>query len=235
MAIIEELWILQQHYDLLHRIERNLKEPASLEKIMRLGSLLKDTEERLEELQNRIETSEKNLRKNNMLLRELEDQLKDIEKNLYEENIRDIKQLTLLDKERESISKDIEYLEIDLLKSMELIDRLRKEYDDLSQTFNGHRKEYTRLVKEHRSLMKKYEDKAKAERKEIERLMSNIDGELLKRFDDLLRTKKTAVAEVVGDRCSGCNMVLPAITLDRLKKSEEVLQCENCHRILYLP
>lgn len=235
MSTLDKLWLLQQHYNVLSDIEKNLKEPSTLEKIKALGILLRNTEKRLEDLQYIIETNEKTLKKNNIFLKDLEYQLKEIEKNLYEENITDIKQLTLLYKERENITNDIENLEIDLLKNMEIIEELRKEQDDLSKTFKEHRKEYTKLVKEHRLLMNQYEIKAQLEKEEIERLMSTIDGEVLKRFHNLIKTKRIAVVEVIDNRCTGCNMVLPSVILDRLKKNAEVILCENCHRILYLP
>lgn len=235
MSTLDKLWLLQQHYNVLSEIEKNLKEPSTLEKIKALGILLRNTEKRLEDLQYIIETNEKTLKKNNIFLKDLEYQLKEIEKNLYEENITDIKQLTLLDKERENITNDIENLEIELLKNMEIIEELRKEQDDLSKTFKEHRKEYTKLVKEHRVLMNQYEIKAQLEKKEIERLMSTIDGGVLKRFHNLIKTKRIAVVEVIDNRCTGCNMVLPSVILNRLKKNTEVILCENCHRILYLP
>lgn len=235
MATINDLWVLQKHYDALSEIEKNLKKPSTLAEIKKLGIVLRDIEVKLEKIEREIDANEKKLKKNNILFTELEYQLKEIEKNLYEENISDIKQLTHLDKERENIKNDIEELETELLGNMELIEELKKEYDYLNNNFIEYKKEYTRLVKEHRTLMDEYEKKIHMERIEIEKLMSNIDGELINRFEKLIKTKKVAVVEVIDNRCSGCNMVLPSIILGRLRKNDEILLCENCHRILYLP
>ena len=45
--------------------------------------------------------------------------------------------------------------------------------------------------------------------------------------------KGIAVAEVVGGRCSVCNITLRLQFFQDLKKSEEIMVCESCQRILY--
>ena len=44
-----------------------------------------------------------------------------------------------------------------------------------------------------------------------------------------------AVAEVVGGACSACYMHLrPQVQLN-VKKGDEIVVCENCSRIMYMP
>ena len=235
MSTMKVLWELQLHYNLLWEIENSIKEPSSLENIKRLGMLLKDIDMKMEDLQKRIEFEEKSLKKNNTLLKDLEYQLKKVEKKLYEADIVNINHLTLLDRERETLNKNIENVETELLKNMESIEEMKKEYDNLNKSFRKYRKEYTRLVKEHKNLINQYERKADYERAEIKRIKSTIDGNILKKFEDLIKTKRIAVAEVIDNRCSGCNMLLPSIILDKMRKDDDIVLCDNCHRMLYLP
>lgn len=235
MSTMKVLWELQLHYNLLWEIENSIKEPSSLENIKRLGMLLKDMDVKMEDIQKRIEFEEKSLKKNNTLLKDLEYQLKKVEKKLYEADIVNINHLTLLDRERETINKNIENVETELLKNMESIEEMKKEYDNLNKSFRKYRKEYTRLVKEHKNLINQYERKADYERAEIKRIKSTIDGNILKKFEDLIKTKRIAVAEVIDNRCSGCNMLLPSIILDKMRKDDDIVLCDNCHRMLYLP
>lgn len=235
MSTMKVLWELQLHYNLLWEIENSIKEPSSLENIKRLGMLLKDIDMKMEDLQKRIEFEEKSLKKNNTLLKDLEYQLKEVEKKLYEADIVNINHLTLLDRERETLNKNIENVETELLKNMESIEEMKKEYDNLNKSFRKYRKEYTRLVKEHKNLISQYERKADNERTEIKRIKSTIDENVLKKFEDLIKTKRIAVAEVIDNRCSGCNMLLPSIILDKMRKDDDIVLCDNCHRMLYLP
>lgn len=233
--MIKELWELQKHYKLLWEIENSIKDPSNLESIKRLRMLLKDMDMKIEDLQNRIGFYEKSMKKNNILLRDLEYKLKEIEKKLYETDIVNFNHLTLLDREREVLNNNIENVETELLKNMEYIEELKKEHENLSRSFRKYKKDYTRLIKEHRNLMSQYEKKAEDERTEIERISSTIDGNILKNFENLLKTKRIAVVEVIENRCSGCNMLLPSIILDKLGKDDEIVFCDNCHRMLYLP
>lgn len=235
MSTMKVLWELQLHYNLLWEIENSIKEPSSLENIKRLGMLLKDMDVKMEDIQKRIEFKEKSLKKNNTLLKDLEYQLKEVEKKLYEADIVNINHLTLLDRERETLNKNIENVETELLKNMESIEEMKKEYDNLNKSFRKYRKEYTRLVKEHKNLINQYERKADYERAEIKRIKSTIDENVLKKFEDLIKTKRIAVAEVIDNRCSGCNMLLPSIILDKMRKDDDIVLCDNCHRMLYLP
>lgn len=235
MYNVEKLWLLQQHYSQLEEIEKILKAPSTLEKIKKLNLILRNTEKKLDDLRSKINSNQKILRRKDLALKDLEYRLKEIEKKLYEENITDIDQLSILDKERKKIKRDIENMEINLLETIELIENLKKEYENLQEEFKEYRIGYTKLVKEHKSLMNQYEKKAQGEKREIEKISSNIDDELLEKFNNLIKTRKMAVVEVLENRCSGCNMVLPSIILDKLKRNNQIVICENCQRILYLP
>ncbi len=55
------------------------------------------------------------------------------------------------------------------------------------------------------------------------------------RFMRLLESKKgTAVAAVVDGSCSLCHFALRPHLQQRVRRCEEIISCETCHRILYL-
>jgi predicted nucleic acid-binding Zn-ribbon protein len=45
--------------------------------------------------------------------------------------------------------------------------------------------------------------------------------------------KGIAVAEVIGGRCSMCNILLRLQFFQDLKKADDIMVCESCQRILY--
>ncbi len=54
-------------------------------------------------------------------------------------------------------------------------------------------------------------------------------------FMRLLESKKgTAVAAVVDGSCSLCHFALRPHLQQRVRRCEEIISCETCHRILYL-
>ena len=66
-------------------------------------------------------------------------------------------------------------------------------------------------------------------------LADRIPPDLLRRYEGL-RTKLggTGAARLVGNSCTGCHLMLPAMEVDRIKKAapDAVITCDNCGRIL---
>ncbi|MDA8062661.1 MAG: C4-type zinc ribbon domain-containing protein [Actinomycetota bacterium] len=79
-------------------------------------------------------------------------------------------------------------------------------------------------------------------RSEIDRLMAERSGvaaslpaELLATYERLRqRLGGVGAARLVGDRCAGCHLTLPATELDRVRHlpADAVVTCEQCGRIL---
>jgi predicted nucleic acid-binding Zn-ribbon protein len=108
------------------------------------------------------------------------------------------------------------------------------------------------FVKTHDRELKQYQSSYEAERKQIDEELSSIDGELevqQKKFEalvpdlkpDLLRRYEmikgrrngVAVVSARNSICSGCNMNLPPQLYNELQRSEELICCPNCNRIIY--
>ena len=70
---------------------------------------------------------------------------------------------------------------------------------------------------------------------EAKNLESGIDPKNRARFMRLLESKKgTAVAVVVEGSCSLCHFALRPHLQQRVRRCEEIITCETCHRILYM-
>jgi len=65
-------------------------------------------------------------------------------------------------------------------------------------------------------------------------IVAEIKPATYQRYERARKARKgIAVAEVVGGRCSGCNISLRPQFFQDLKKGEEIMTCESCQRILY--
>ncbi len=66
------------------------------------------------------------------------------------------------------------------------------------------------------------------------KLAAEVEEELLDTYDRLLRTKNgEAVVGLRHDVCSGCHMKVTPTTSSIARHAREIVQCENCARILY--
>jgi uncharacterized protein len=69
------------------------------------------------------------------------------------------------------------------------------------------------------------------------RLARAVPGELLRDYERLrTRLGGVAVARLIGGRCDGCHLSLPAVELDRIRhqSSGKLEHCEQCGRVLVI-
>ena len=65
-------------------------------------------------------------------------------------------------------------------------------------------------------------------------LAGKIDEDLLARFERLFKSKgDAAVVAVEHGVCTGCHMKVTTATAAQVKAGKEIVNCENCGRILY--
>ena len=70
--------------------------------------------------------------------------------------------------------------------------------------------------------------------KERTEIAGKIDEDLLSRFERLFKSKGDAVVvPLEHEVCTGCHMKVTTQTAHRAKAGKEIVNCENCGRILY--
>ena len=95
--------------------------------------------------------------------------------------------------------------------------------------------------KDFAELKKQHEDELRAGTEELDRLRkaaesaaAKVEPALLERYNRIKQNRPMPVTMLRDGRCMGCNMELPSRDLAKLKKSDAIVECENCGRILYL-
>lgn len=233
MDALDLLWQLQKHDDNLQGIRERLEELEQGGAINKIATTMKKTELKLTDLKFRLKDAEKKLNKNNSTLKDLDFKLDETEKELYEGNISDLRQLGYLDKEREVLRQQIDEKEIEILSQMEEMEELKKEFIEIEKDFETLKIEYRRLIEQYKELIEQFKQKAKKEAEEKEKILTQIGEKIFNKYAQLKKIKGNAIVQIIDYKCSGCNVVLPTIVVDRLKFNSEIVHCENCGRILY--
>ena len=70
-------------------------------------------------------------------------------------------------------------------------------------------------------------------RARTEKEAGNVAADLLERYKTIKQHCTPPMARLVDGQCSGCFMALPSATLRKIAAGEEVVECDNCGRILY--
>lgn len=66
-----------------------------------------------------------------------------------------------------------------------------------------------------------------------EKLATNVEEDLLDIYNRLFASKQEAVVALEHGVCMGCHMTLTTQTMVRVKGNREIVNCEQCGRILY--
>lgn len=62
-----------------------------------------------------------------------------------------------------------------------------------------------------------------------------LDGELLRIYTRLMKSRDAAVVVVADGSCQGCGMTLTPQTYNEVKRNDRMFTCPSCNRILYFP
>ena len=73
-------------------------------------------------------------------------------------------------------------------------------------------------------------------KKEREGLLAGVKPELLERYDMIFENKDDyAIVTIEHGACGGCHMAIIPQVMNEVKRGHELVMCENCGRILFLP
>jgi uncharacterized protein len=136
---------------------------------------------------------------------------------------------------------EIEFAQQEIRKSEDRILELMSESEPLEKAVKAAEASLAAQKKEVEAEKATAREKTAADQKEIEGLMAErktIVSEMTPRIaSEYERIRKgragVAIVEVVGGRCSKCNMIVRPQILQELRRQDSVMTCENCKRMLY--
>ncbi|HZK32937.1 MAG TPA: C4-type zinc ribbon domain-containing protein [Tissierellaceae bacterium] len=235
MLELDLLCKLEKHHNSLDRYNKELKELLQKMSIDEIGMKIIKKENQLKVLVKRKEDAKVQLRKKEQDLKGYNYKIKEVDTKLYNGETKDINQLEKWSIEKESIVNFVDDTEIKVLELMEEIENLTEESNLLKSSLVKIKNEYKNQSIEYREIESNLNMNIKTEKNIINNLENKIDKKLLNRYKLIRKNKKTAVAEVRNNICSGCNISISTYILENMKRDEEIVYCELCGRILYKP
>ncbi len=170
--------------------------------------------------------------KNNIHLAELKTKLEDISKKNNE--VSNEKELKALQLEEEIAKEQVSFANEEIIRLDEIAAAKEEELKELQEKLT----EEEESIKEIQIAV----DNAIEEINQERNTVSQERGQLLEKFDKKILTfyekirrwaKDTAVVPVKDQACYGCFMKINDKTYSEVIKSEEIINCPHCGRILY--
>ncbi|HJS52034.1 MAG TPA: C4-type zinc ribbon domain-containing protein [Pyrinomonadaceae bacterium] len=140
-------------------------------------------------------------------------------------------------RETDALQKQIGAFETQIVEKMTAVEEIEKELETRADEINSHdskRDEALAAFDAELTASKSELDTETAKRDEI---FKTLPDRLASVYNRLVQRSRDgiAVAEVVNGSCSACYMGLrPQVNLE-IKRGDQIITCESCTRILYIP
>jgi predicted nucleic acid-binding Zn-ribbon protein len=158
-----------------------------------------------------------------------------VEKKLFGGSLKNPKELM-------AFQQDLDILKTQRGEREDKLLVLMMDVESSQQDVNLKKSDFERIEREwNENQQKLSQEKAKLETElaDLEQkrnlLAGQIDSDSLSLYEEVRRVKQgQAVAKVMQGRCQGCRISLPVSDQQRARMGQELVQCSNCGRILYL-
>lgn len=231
--MLESILEYQKKDAQLVAIEREIAESKAKKVVNQMASFVKSAQQKLVVI-------EKNA---SSLLEEF--------KKISEEFYADVKKVESLSKKKyETLDKDelkvCEKEANDLVAKLLVVEKniasLSKKIKDTLNDFDVTKDQGMKAKQRHTQGLNSYNELVKSKqveidklKKELEELASKTDKKFLTKYQKMREDKKFPVfVPLNANSCGGCSMELPSSQLNKIQENG-MLECENCHRIIYIP
>ena len=166
-------------------------------------------------------------------LDDLQEKTRQVDSKLYGGKTKDPKELVNLEKEVKALRSQIKTKEDSLLGLMSQVDQM--ESDVRATVEESERLEQERAQRQETLVPRKGELEIELAALNGERGKSaqRIDSEALSIYERIRPARGQAVAKVERGRCLGCHIAVPTSQWQKARAGD-LIQCNNCSRILYL-
>ncbi len=230
MSLAGQLYKLQQ-LDL--ELQKKQQELNEVENQLSDNKALVVAESKVASQKEQLEDAKKKQKSSDWELEDLQEKIRQIDSKLYSGKTKDPKELVNLEKEVKGLKSQIRTKEDTLLGLMsqveeteakvkttaEEIERLKREWEQRQETFRPRKGEIETVFA-----------KLSGDRN---RLAQQIDSEAFNIYERIRLTRGQAVVKVERGRCLGCHITVPTSQWQKAKAGD-LIQCNNCSRILYL-
>lgn len=140
-------------------------------------------------------------------------------------------------RETDALQKQITAFETQIVEIMEEVEGIEKELEERADEISSLDAKRDAALAEFDKALAKEKTEFNSQTKHRQTAFATLPARLASVYDRLAQRSRDgiAVAEVVGGACSACYMHLrPQVQLN-VKKGDEIITCESCTRILYMP
>ncbi|RDU57997.1 zinc ribbon domain-containing protein [Helicobacter sp. MIT 99-5507] len=191
------------------------------------------TKDELESLQNSAKRAKVDISANELIIQENSEKIEQIDKKMA--SVKSEQEIRALDAENGLAKEKIAY-------ANEQIAHIHKELESFvekEEEIQNRIQELEKEIEVSKEDVQKKTAKVKAELKKVfdnkEKIAKNIDNKVLIFYEKIRKwAKDTSIVVVKKQACSGCYIRINDMVYSELLKSDDIITCPHCGRILYI-
>jgi len=230
-----DLLLKYQNLDILvDNCENQRKSSPLRQKLIELKNYLTDQQTLLLKLE--AETDKKNvvLNRINHEFESCANELVSERVKLESEHVKTLRQTEQMRDIALEIKERLNRKSQELTKLLDEINTFEKKLDSIRINIIRAKKEYTGVKAKYDEEFEIFQKESAVLKGDRDAVGANVDVSLLARYVKIKDRRSTAVVMIENERCGGCNMMLASVLLQSIRDKNDIIECENCGRLLYL-
>jgi len=229
--------------ELLYRLQEVDLSISNMEKSLEDTPLIREVNEKQEEVEGRkaeLEDTKEEIVRKKKKVKKLESELQQkseesssLRKKMYGGEIASTRELEQMEKKLNLLEQEKGELENSIIEEMEIIEEIESRKKKQEEELSGEEKKLKELnekLEQEQEQIKEELEKMRGRRTE---LAEQVEPRFMERYETYSqRFNGRGIANVVRDICEGCRVYISSAIKGRLYKSNSLVYCENCGRIL---
>jgi len=233
MDRLDTLWKYQELDLAMDQYILDKKNSDLRQKLLKLRDYLIKQEETLVKLDDDAEQKNNLLSKVQHEYNEISSTIKSQIEKLQAGEIKALDELEEMTKEGLALKDRIRKKEDELKKLVKELDNFQNKLNDIRQKVARAKKEYTEMKKVYDEQVLSINEELNNLKEQRDKLAAGIDKVLMTKYKNIKASKTPVISQLIDNQCGGCFMSLASLVIQRVKDKKQIVECENCGRILY--
>ena len=231
MTQVEKLLKYQETDEKLLKLERDLGNSEERKNYVQAKSFLTKAPEKLDALDAKAVELSALVSELNKKYEEIAETLSDFDH--IDEMVDGGADISFYKKNVAQISDKLKSIKAEVASLTKTVKEAEEEYQQMKKKTIDMQKQYTESSESYKKLKESMQGEALAVKKELDALKKDIQPEVMKKYD-IKRSERIfpILCAEKGGRCSKCGSELSLAGKEKIS-SGTVVECDNCHRILY--
>lgn len=216
----------------LYNLENTIKKSESRKKLLRAKNVLLDGQKTAQQYEKDIEQKKNDIEDIIRKYDSLSDQVAQLVKESAD--IKEGEEVKDMRKKAENINVKLKKVQASIIDGLNQVKDVQKKYHDLMVKLQKAKQEFIENKETHTKEIEGSQGKIDELKAVVAKMEKDLDKELYAVYKEKKKNGMPVIVKVSNkDRqCAGCFMELPSSVFENAKTKEDIVECENCGRIL---